>query len=762
MTLTLKSYQKIAIDNLVKIGKKLLEKEGSRVCVFKAPTGSGKTLMVADFLEQLAAEGLPSRYAFIWISGNKLHEQSREKLEQYLNPTRYTFSYIEDVQNNEFKENEIVFVNWHSLTKQDRATGEYTNVFMRDNESDRNLRTFIANTKEKGLQIILIVDESHYHYWSPKSQQLVQEVIGPKLTLEVSATPKLEPSADEIAHEDAGYVSVLFDDVITEGMIKSEVIINKEIGKFTDFGKAADDAILEAALEQRKELKKQYAQGKVGVNPLVLIQLPSESESTSSLDKTKLEFVENFLKEKHGITVENGRLGIWLSERKDNVDGIEATDNDTEVLIFKQAIALGWDCPRAQILVMFRDIKSLTFEIQTVGRILRMPEAKHYGDGELDNAYVYTNLGKLQIAKDRESQSFFHLYPAHRRTGYQKIELPSIYLSRIDYGDLTLSFRSLFLEEANKYFGITERDLPPVAKKKADVKLELLPGKLTTPVISDTVIKDIDDPKSVIGPIVHFPVPEDDLKYKFEYFAKARSLPYAPVRSHTKIQQAIYDWFDNYLGYKDASRIEIQRIVVCSESNQKIFKEIIETAKERFGEVSQKEKQAKQPEKNIVWEVPSIQYYNELFKPVESSNYAQEPCYLQESRSMPEREFEDEINKSKGISWWYKNGTNKETFLALSYKHPIKGTKQAFYPDYIISFKDGSIGIYDTKSGITAESSETVAKSHALYEYLQELKLKKIKATGGIVVSKPSGLFIYEGTKYTTDHDAPGWRRAEV
>lgn len=760
MKLVLKNYQKIAIDKLLKISKILLEKEGSRVCVFKAPTGSGKTLMVADFLEQLAAEELPNHYAFIWISGNKLHEQSREKLEQYLNPSRYTFSYLEDVQNNELKENEIAFVNWHSLTKQDRVTGEYTNVFMRENEADRNLRTFIANTKERGLKIILIVDESHYHYWSSKSQQLVQEVISPKLTLEVSATPKLEPSPDEIAHEDAGYVSVLFEDVIAEGMIKNEVVINKEIGRFSEFEKAADEAILSASLEQRQELVKRYKGEKISVNPLVLIQLPSESESTSSLDKTKMEFVEQFLKEKHDITVGNGRLGIWLSERKDNVDGIETPNNGVEVLIFKQAIALGWDCPRAQILVMFRDIKSITFEIQTVGRILRMPEAKHYGDEELDNAYVYTNLGKLQIAKDRESQSFFQIHPAHRRTDYKKVELPSIYLSRIDYGDLTLSFRKLFLEEANKYFGITERDLPTVAKKKADVKLELSPKELTAPIISDAVLTDIDDPESVIGSIVHFPVPEDDLKYKFEYFAKARSLPYAPVRSHTKIQQAIYDWFDNYLGYKDSSRIEIQRIVVCSENNQKIFKEIIETAKERFKEVSQKEKQERQPEKALTWDVLVTQYYNELYTPSELPNYAQDPCYLQEGRSAPEKEFEDEISKSKKVSWWYKNGTNKEAFLAIPYMHPIKGIKQSFYPDYIIRFKDGSIGIYDTKSGMTAESQETVAKSNALYDYLK--KLKGVKALGGIVVSKPAGLFIYEGKNYTVKPNASGWHRVEI
>jgi type III restriction enzyme len=60
-------------------------------------------------------------------------------------------------------------------------------------------------------------------------------------------------------------------------------------------------------------------------------------------------------------------LAVYLSEDKtDNLDNIAKQNSFVEVLIFKQAIATGWDCPRAQILVMFREIKSITFEIQTV------------------------------------------------------------------------------------------------------------------------------------------------------------------------------------------------------------------------------------------------------------------------------------------------------------------------------------------------------------------------------------------------------------
>ena len=56
----------------------------------------------------------------------------------------------------------------------------------------------------------------------------------------------------------------------------------------------------------------------------------------------------------------------------------------------KQAISTGWDCPRAKILVKLRDNMSEDFETQTIGRIRRMPQAKHYNNILLDNCYLYT------------------------------------------------------------------------------------------------------------------------------------------------------------------------------------------------------------------------------------------------------------------------------------------------------------------------------------------------------------------------------------
>ncbi len=71
---------------------------------------------------------------------------------------------------------------------------------------------------------------------------------------------------------------------------------------------------------------------------------------------------------------------MWLSDKDDkiNLDNISDNTNNVEFLIFKQAIYKGWGCPRAQILLRFREIQSFIFEKQTLGRILRMPEQSYY------------------------------------------------------------------------------------------------------------------------------------------------------------------------------------------------------------------------------------------------------------------------------------------------------------------------------------------------------------------------------------------------
>ena len=189
--------------------------------------------------------------------------------------------------------------------------------------------------------------------------------------------------------------------------------------------------------------------------------------------------------------------------------------------------------------------------------------------------------------------------------------------------------------------------------------------------------------------------------------------------------------------------------------NQKIFSQIIESAKNRFREVRKEEQKTKQRRKRCEWNVPAVDYFNENYEKVTFLNNVMMPCYLSKKRSKPEKEFELLLAETKNITWWYKNGESKETYLAIPYVHPEDGMEHSFYPDYVVQMGDGSIGIFDTKSGFTASSVETGAKSDSLQEYIRVNKDKKL--FGGIVVFDNTGTLYFTGDSYTSDTSKSGW-----
>src|SRR3989344_5892985 len=396
----LKGYQKQAVDNLHAKLENSLRSSENEVVVFQAPTGSGKTIMVSALLKEIVKHRKDNRkFSFIWVSVRMLHEQSKEKLEDlYENDRAIKCSYFEDLENRKIGENEILFINWHSINKKD------INIFVKENEKDNNLNNIIKTTKEDGRTIVLIIDESHHTASSEKSKELI-EVISPKITLEVSATPHLTERSSEIE-------KVRLSDVKAEEMIKSEVSVNPEFLDIKIGSKSSDEIVIEQALKKREELAKMYKTENSKVNPLILIQLPDNRGNLIS----KKETVVKILSQK-GITEKNGKLAIWLSEDKsETLPDIEKNDNEVEVLVFKQAIALGWDCPRASILVIFRETKSFQFTIQTIGRIMRMPELKYYKEEELNKGFIFTNISDVEarITEDY-AKDYITVYESKRR-----------------------------------------------------------------------------------------------------------------------------------------------------------------------------------------------------------------------------------------------------------------------------------------------------------------------------------------------------------
>ena len=419
----LKEYQEKHVGQLKDKIDEFLKLEASKLCVLKSPTGSGKTIMMAEMIKRLAENRNDGKeLAFIWIAVHRLHDQSKEKLEKYYEDLQaISCSYFEDLQDRQIQDGEILFFNWQSINQEN-------NIYIRDNETEFNLSRVVENTKNAGRKIVLIIDESHHTADGEQSKKVIEK-ISPNITVEVSATPQIM-NLDYIE-------SVDIEEVKNEEMIKKLIKINSNL-KTPET--ETNEWIMKTALEKRLEQKSNYEQVNSAVNPLVLIQIPNRETGKKDMESEITRILS-----KYGIRTDNGKLAIYLSENKENLENIEKLDNEIEALIFKQAITIGWDCPRASILVLFREWRDFTFSIQTIGRIMRIPEIKHYDRGFLDNAYVYTNIDKMEIAQDLVAD-YITKYESKRNNDlYKKLDLPSIYIKRKhEKTRLTREFNKIF------------------------------------------------------------------------------------------------------------------------------------------------------------------------------------------------------------------------------------------------------------------------------------------------------------------------------
>ncbi len=169
----LKQYQEKYVQTLLNTTLRLVVDDGSKSIIFKAPTGSGKTVMMQEYLRRLADVPQDREFAVLWISVNDLSRQSKKSFERHLADSSLRFSELSDISDREIKKNEILFINWESIKSVDRTTGEWKVLAMRDNERDENLPTYLENTHQAGREIILVVDESHRSLDTTKAQELI-------------------------------------------------------------------------------------------------------------------------------------------------------------------------------------------------------------------------------------------------------------------------------------------------------------------------------------------------------------------------------------------------------------------------------------------------------------------------------------------------------------------------------------------------------------------------------------------------------------
>lgn len=664
------AFQQQYIQELTDTSVKLLNDEYREqgTIVFKAPTGSGKTYMISQAITELVKKQAGKSYAFIWLSVNSLHEQSRESLTRYLEGERLLeCNSLDDVQNNTIEENEIVFINWDSLIKKN-------NVFRMDNEQDWNLQSVIENTKEEGSEIILIIDESHRTANADKAKEVIAE-ISPKLIIEMTATP---------SNISGTLIEIPLGRVIAEGMIKSEVQINPKCKNIKE-----NKDLLDVALKKREELKKKYIESGIEINPLLLIQIPNKKQTDSTNPE---DYIIGLLAD-HNITVSNGKLAIRLSgvDIKELDEKIKPHSSEIDVLIFKEAIALGWDCPRASLMFLQREWKQerYSFNIQTLGRIMRMPEQKHYDTyPELNIGYVYSASDNFTIVEELAKNYVSDLQMSRDEDINTKpVKLSSEFIRRKrEQTRLSGDFKKCLFEVAKKLKTKDEIN----AKVQHIWKTVVIEGKVTEIDKEDEQVIEFSDEKSIKKDI-------KEIADSYVNFCAKMSSPYAKSRSTNVIKTAIRSWFKENFSIGDEDDISV---IVMKKSNNTPIKRLLEEAKEKYANLPTKEEEIV---KNPKWEIPeSVSIFTD-YEIVENSNKSiikqsdNQKLYVKKNKngkielSKPEIDFiKDLDNTDDDILWWFKNGVRESKFFGIAYKKK-DNHYYGFYPDFLIKTKKETI-----------------------------------------------------------------------
>ena len=744
----LKNFQQRAIKDLFSIGKALLNEQGSNTVLFQSPTGSGKTVMMSEVIFKLS-EGFTTdeTLCFIWVAPNNLHSQSRLKIKDYLfERSLNIFSMFSDLQNNLIKHNEILFINWPSINKTSK------NTIVRENEQEYYLEKIIENTRKLNRKIVLIIDESHDSASTTTSTGLIN-IINPSLIYKVSATHKEVSSDDEI-------VKVRVSQVKDEEIIRDKLLINDNSFKrdnfniINDFDQRLNQEIITQSLNKLTELEKKYLNLKSTNKPLMLIQIPDKLNKSE--EQPLLDEVIQMLKKKD-ITTDNGLLSLYMSDKnmgKINLDENNQPLADVKVLIFKRAIALGWDCPRAQILTLFREHKEFTFSTQTIGRILRVsePDKGYYPDPDLNNAYIYTNLSNLNTVNEI-ADNFLVSATSYRNENYESLNLKSYHrkrnrsITRIDP-----SFREDFSTSA------LSLDLKN--------KLKLQNNKVYEYQISNQSIETIDDEKSIEGNIkVEINNPED-LQFRLDNLIvdllKPEFTDMSENRSVKNVAASLYNFAENYLGISmnnelsEENHLRVLKIFL-DHRNLNEFENVMKYAKESYKrKIEEIDDELIQTE----WEVPtSISYIGESNE-LQTKKSIMKPYLIKPNTTQweSEKNFLEYLEKNENVKWFFKNGERDMTYFSVKYKD-INFLEKLFYVDWIIMLNNNKLAIVDTKQGDTKKSS--LYRHKGLIKYINSTKRDDI--FGGIVSNTLDNyqgiwkLFVGESQQELEDNNFKSW-----
>lgn len=371
------------LDSIIKLQEDKVNKTLDLVKIkneifFKSPTGSGKTFMMANFMNKVIQDEKDVIFIVSSLSKGGLAKQNAEKFKEYKALTNLNVHLITTKVSSEsslhIPLNYNIYVLPLSLNK-------------KDGKLDRGaFLNFLLNMHKNNKKIYWIKDESHIATNNLDELKNHFEKI-----INFSATPNLKRGQ----HPDVEMTEIEAESV---NLIKSVVPNYDE-----DTEQNRENAIIKF-----KELKKQYLDS-VGINPCLIIQISNKDKAEEQIASLKTLINKHELKwmlildgkgETNDSFDKKGKslpFEKWTDFAKENTSSID-------IIIFKMVLTEGWDIPRACMLYQIRDTDSEQLTEQVIGRVRRNPCLHNYEEltEEQKQLVKYSYVYSVEPKKNKE------------------------------------------------------------------------------------------------------------------------------------------------------------------------------------------------------------------------------------------------------------------------------------------------------------------------------------------------------------------------
>lgn len=385
-----------------------------QVVSFTAPTGAGKTIIMASLIESIyfGDDSYPDQQnaIFVWLSDSpQLNEQSKQKIDLKADKIRLDqcVTITEETFDSEvLDDGHIYFLNTQKL-------GKSSNLTKHSDTRQYTIWETLANTaREKSDRLYLIIDEAHRGMQGREASRATtimqkflkgstEDKLAPMpVVIGMSATSERFNRLVEGTSSTIHKVVVTPDEVRASGLLKDRIVITYP----EESSLNKDMAVLQAAADDWKEKWDHWTQycreqHYAYVNPVFVVQVLSSTGDRIS--DTDLDDCLRKIEERTGFRFSEGEVVHTFGQTSASVavNGLNvryeepsriAEDRNIKVVFFKENLSTGWDCPRAETMMSFRHAKDATYIAQLLGRMVRTPmQTRILVDEVLNDVHLY-------------------------------------------------------------------------------------------------------------------------------------------------------------------------------------------------------------------------------------------------------------------------------------------------------------------------------------------------------------------------------------